>query len=76
MGHDKRQAQRRRRRIPENGFYSLAALGGAPGGWLAMALYRHKTAKAPFRRRFRDAFLGQLLILACIAVIWAVAKTN
>ena len=76
VGHDKRQALKRRRRIPENRFYSLAALGGAPAGWLAMAVYRHKTQKARFRRRFRDAFLGQVLILACIAVIWAVAKTN
>jgi len=76
VGWDKRQAVKRRRRIPENGFHSLAALGGAPGGWIGMAVYRHKTDKVKFQRRFRDAFLGQLLMLACVAVIWAVAKTD
>lgn len=49
MRHDKLQAGRRGRRVPERTLLGLAALGGAAGGWLGMKLWRHKTRHGRFR---------------------------
>ncbi|MBC8741879.1 DUF1294 domain-containing protein [Paraburkholderia sp. UCT31] len=45
--HDKRQAVRGRRRVPEALLHTLSLAGGAPGAALARHLVRHKTLK-PF----------------------------
>src|SRR5947199_10791773 len=42
-GLDKRQAVASGRRVPEATLYMLAALGGSPGAFAAMRLFRHKT---------------------------------
>ena len=39
-----------RRRIRERTLLAWTFAAGWVGAWLAMALFRHKTAKAPFRR--------------------------
>ena len=49
-GYDKAIAGGTRRRVPERTLLTLALLGGSPGALLAMGLFRHKTAKATFRR--------------------------
>lgn len=41
--YDKAAARRHRRRIPEKTLFFFSVMGGAPGGWLAMLLFRHKT---------------------------------
>jgi uncharacterized membrane protein YsdA (DUF1294 family) len=69
FGWDKRQAERGRRRFPEYGLIRLAALGGAPGGWLGMWAFRHKTQKQPFGRRFADAFITQMVVVAALVVL-------
>lgn len=43
MGADKRFARRGGRRIPEARLFLAAFLGGAPGGWLGMRVFHHKT---------------------------------
>ncbi len=48
MGTDKLKAILHKRRIPEATLFSLALLGGAPGGFLGMFLFRHKTRKPKF----------------------------
>lgn len=48
-GWDKALAQLHRRRIPEVALLCCALLGGSAGALLAMALFRHKIRKPPFR---------------------------
>ena len=43
MGWDKRQARQGGRRVPENRFFLLAALGGSPGAIAGMYCFHHKT---------------------------------
>ncbi|CAD0003782.1 DUF1294 domain-containing protein [Flavobacterium salmonis] len=51
-GYDKYQAQKNKRRIPENTLFSLAFFGGSIGLLLAMLLFRHKTSKSSFIVKF------------------------
>ena len=48
-GWDKALAKLHRRRIPETALLYCALLGGSAGALLAMALFRHKIRKPPFR---------------------------
>lgn len=48
-GWDKAMAKLHRRRIPEVALLCCALLGGSAGALLAMALFRHKIRKPPFR---------------------------
>lgn len=61
-GWDKAQARLRRRRVPEGALLGCALLGGSAGALLAMALFRHKIRKPPFR-------YGVPLILAVHAAL-------
>lgn len=57
MGIDKHRAKTHRWRIPEKTLFLAAALGGSPGVWAGMYLFRHKT-------KHRSFVLGIPLILA------------
>lgn len=48
MGIDKHRARTRRWRIPEKTLFLTAALGGSPGVWAGMYLFRHKTKHVSF----------------------------
>jgi uncharacterized membrane protein YsdA (DUF1294 family) len=52
FGWDKFQAGRSGSRVSERLLILAGALGGWPGGWIAMQLFRHKTAKAGFRWKY------------------------
>ena len=52
FGFDKWRATRSGRRIPESMLVLLGALGGWPGGFLAMRLFRHKTLKWTFQLKY------------------------
>ena len=49
FGWDKLCARAGQRRVSEHALLTLMAVGGSPGGWAAMLLFRHKTQKASFR---------------------------
>jgi len=49
FGWDKRRAKRNVRRTPEATLLTLSWLGGFPGGWVGMNLFRHKTKKLSFK---------------------------
>ena len=48
VGVDKLMAIWGKRRIPETNLLVISALGCAPGLWLGMIFFRHKTRKRPF----------------------------
>jgi uncharacterized membrane protein YsdA (DUF1294 family) len=50
FGFDKWRSRGEGRRIRERTLLWWMAVGGWLGGWLAMAWFRHKTVKQPFRR--------------------------
>lgn len=61
---DKHAARHGRRRVSEKQLLTLALLGGSPGAFAAMSLFRHKTLKRPFRWRMAAVTAGQLLGVA------------
>ncbi len=62
MAHDKSQARKNRRRVPERTLFLLAALGGALGAIVGMRVWRHKTKHASF-------VIGMPAILVVQAVV-------
>lgn len=62
MGRDKRAARRGRWRIPEKTLFLAALLGGSPGVWLGMRLFRHKTRHPSFRYGVPAILIGQLVL--------------
>lgn len=65
---DKRQARRESARIPEVVLLGTGLLGGAPGGMLAMQLFRHKTKKASFVWGMPLTFAASLMLLCALLV--------
>ena len=59
---DKRKAQKKQWRIRESTLLWLAILGGSPGAWAGMYLFRHKTKHKKFT-------IGIPLILAVQIVV-------
>ena len=47
-GWDKHRARTQGRRVPEARLHALALLGGFPGAFLGMQLFRHKTRQPRF----------------------------
>lgn len=68
MGHDKRQARRGGRRVPEKRLFAVAALGGALGGWLGMHAFHHKTRHWYFKFGFPALALVQAAALVFMYV--------
>ncbi|XEC97673.1 DUF1294 domain-containing protein [Paenibacillus tarimensis] len=66
MGYDKKQAGRRKRRIPEKRLFALAAAGGAIGAWTGMFYWRHKTKHPAF------VYGIPVLTIWNLAAIWGI----
>lgn len=52
MGYDKRQAIKKRKRIPERNLWMLALIGGGIGAYIGMLIFRHKIRRTAFRVGF------------------------
>ncbi|GKV54560.1 hypothetical protein NCCP2222_05070 [Sporosarcina sp. NCCP-2222] len=63
MGYDKRQAKRKKRRIPEKTLWLFAIAGGGIGSYLGMQLFRHKTRHTSFRIGFLVLALLDITVL-------------
>lgn len=70
FGWDKLSAKLRRRRVPEAALLGCALMGGSAGAALGMALFRHKTRKALFRR-----FVPLCLCAHAALLAWAAYST-
>lgn len=64
-GWDKLAVKRGGRRVPERRLLSLALLGGGPGLWLGMTLFRHKTRHWYFR-----VAAALTTVLWCLLLVW------
>lgn len=73
MGLDKKRARKHRRRIPEKRLFTLSAIGGAGGTWMAMKVWRHKTMHRSFTVGI--PFLFGLNLLLLIGAIWLIGIT-
>ena len=65
FGWDKWRARKSQPRISEIKLVLLAALGGWPGGLLAMKIFRHKTVKRTFQLKYA------LALIPFAAELWA-----
>lgn len=64
FGYDKWKAGRDgSRRIAESTLLAASALGGWPGGLLAIMVFRHKSSKPSFLLQFFAAFIGFLFLV-------------
>lgn len=68
FGFDKWQAGRKGARVAESTLWWVSALGGWPGGLLAILLFRHKSAKGSFQLKFAAAFV------VWVALIWGAGR--
>lgn len=66
MGRDKSLAQRRQWRIPEAWFFTIALVGGAPGVWLGMRFFHHKTKHNSFVYGVPALFVLNLAVVAFV----------
>jgi len=70
-GLDKWLAKRDGWRIPEVTLFLLAFVGGSPGAFLAMRVFRHKTVKGTFRIVFWLIVALQVALLVWAAkIMW------
>ena len=56
-------------RISEFNLAAIGAVGGWPGGLLAMLLFRHKTAKLSFKLKYALAFIIWAGLI-CAGFVW------
>ncbi|PIC65272.1 hypothetical protein CSV79_03110 [Sporosarcina sp. P13] len=63
MGYDKKQAQKKKQRIPERNLWLLAFLGGGVGAYFGMQVFHHKTRKTTFRVGFLLLAMLDIVIL-------------
>ena len=69
MGADKRRARQGLWRVPEKTLFLLAALGGAPGAFLGMHLFHHKT-----KHWYFQFGIPAIMIVQIAAVYWLSQK--
>nr|WP_315200481.1 DUF1294 domain-containing protein [uncultured Flavobacterium sp.] len=63
IGYDKQLAIKNKNRISEKTLLTWVAIGGTIGSSLAMAIFRHKTAKTSYLLKFFGIISLQFLII-------------
>jgi len=67
-GFDKSAAMQGGQRVSEQTLLTLGFAGGWPGALVAQQIFRHKTRKRSFRRRFWVRVVVNVLLLAALVV--------
>lgn len=62
MAYDKRNAKKRKQRVPESSFVVLSLMGGGFGVLIAALIFSHKTIKKTFQIKVGSAILVHLLL--------------
>lgn len=65
MGFDKQLARRGSRRVPERTLHTLALVGGTPGSFLGIQVFRHKSQKRSFL-----LVHWAIVVLQAAALLW------
>lgn len=65
MAHDKSQARKHGRRVPERNLFLWALIGGSVGAIVAMRVWRHKTKHMTF-----VVGMPAILVAQAILVLW------
>ena len=68
-GFDKAAALRGGRRVSEQTLLTLGFAGGWPGALVAQQIFRHKTRKRSFRRRFWARVVVNVLLLGALVTV-------
>jgi uncharacterized membrane protein YsdA (DUF1294 family) len=72
MYKDKRRAEYGQHRIPERTLLQIAFCGGSLGALVGQQIFRHKTAKQPFR-----AYLFAIgLLHVAVMLVWIIPSLN
>ncbi|MBR9864232.1 MAG: DUF1294 domain-containing protein [Rhodobacteraceae bacterium] len=66
--HDKRQAEKRGWRVPENTLLGVAILGGSFGAKWAQYALRHKTRKQPFSLVLNLILIAQVVLIVLLVI--------
>lgn len=69
-GYDKAIAGGTKTRVPERVLHIVAFAGGTPAAFVAQALFRHKTSKAPFQRTFWILLVLQAAVFGVAFWTW------
>lgn len=67
---DKRRARRKDRRVPEDKLLLMCALGGWPAAMLATRMFRHKSAKRSFGRKFAWVMAAQATAVVATIIVF------
>lgn len=73
-GWDKRQAKKKKHRIPEKRLHLLTLLGGTLGALAGQRQFRHKTQKKSFQLVFIGTVIIQVLII--VVILYLTWKTQ
>lgn len=69
FAYDKHQATQHSRRVSEKTLCQTATFGGWPAGLVAMQLFRHKTRKKSFQRKYVDAMSTNAMAAIPLGVV-------
>ena len=56
-------------RVPEKVLLLLEFIGGTPGAWIGMQVFRHKTSKHSFQQQFWLVVLLQIVLIVIVLVL-------
>jgi uncharacterized membrane protein YsdA (DUF1294 family) len=69
FGIDKQRARAGQRRISERALLLSAAVSGTVGAWVAMSVFRHKTAKGSFQAKMAAVTAVDIAVVVAALIV-------